>query len=499
MTSATRAGPMPAVHSPISAQIRRTRHSGPSTPPSPVVLLLCLPLLVGMLGTPVATADDLSDAIAQQKALQARSRRRRRRSSRSAQQPGGAVGRASPRRRRHSNGINANLADVQQARSRRSTANVALTKASPTATSSNQLASIDGQLSALQNDEIRRQKALVKRKALLADRIRAPTRPATRRCSRCSSRRSSFTDALSRSATTSTSASRTRRSRRRSRRTSAISRRSTRPSSASRVRHRGAARPRRRPEEGARRPARRAQGGPGQAKAIQQARPTAAEPTSRPSTSGSHPTRRPSRRPSGRPRPPRRPSRSGSTSCARPSAAQGRIPSVYNGTLSLADGGQRQPGIRLHRRGLRAAGGQSCSHFHQGIDIVAPYGTPVRASGPGTVLYVGWNYADGYDPAWIVIIAHCSSLETWYAHMQPIYPVRAGQSVVRRPGRRLRRQYRPLDGRAPPLGRALQRRVRESAAVRLGLARRTRARSSASATKRLTGRYTASGTLRNAC
>ena len=45
-------------------------------------------------------------------------------------------------------------------------------------------------------------------------------------------------------------------------------------------------------------------------------------------------------------------------------------------------------------------------HFHQGIDIVAPYGTPVKASGDGTVVYIGWNYADGADPAWIVIIAH---------------------------------------------------------------------------------------------
>jgi murein DD-endopeptidase MepM/ murein hydrolase activator NlpD len=60
---------------------------------------------------------------------------------------------------------------------------------------------------------------------------------------------------------------------------------------------------------------------------------------------------------------------------------------------------------------------------------VAPYGTAVRASAAGRVVYIGWNYADGADPAWIVIIAHSSNLTTWYAHMQPRYPVRAGQVV----------------------------------------------------------------------
>ena len=47
-----------------------------------------------------------------------------------------------------------------------------------------------------------------------------------------------------------------------------------------------------------------------------------------------------------------------------------------------------------------------CAHFHNGIDIVADYGTPVRASGAGRVVYIGWNYADGADPAFIVVVAH---------------------------------------------------------------------------------------------
>ena len=45
------------------------------------------------------------------------------------------------------------------------------------------------------------------------------------------------------------------------------------------------------------------------------------------------------------------------------------------------------------------------------------------------VVHVGWNWADGADPAWIVIIAHSSNLKTWYAHMEPRQPVSVGQRV----------------------------------------------------------------------
>ena len=96
-------------------------------------------------------------------------------------------------------------------------------------------------------------------------------------------------------------------------------------------------------------------------------------------------------------------------------------------------------------------------HFHQGIDIVAPYGTPVKASGDGTVVYIGWNYADGADPAWIVIIAHSDSLQTWYAHMQPRYPggIRVGSAVEPRPGHRLRGQHGPFDRARTSTGRSM--------------------------------------------
>ena len=106
----------------------------------------------------------------------------------------------------------------------------------------------------------------------------------------------------------------------------------------------------------------------------------------------------------------------------------GHIPSQYNGTLSWPMSGTVTQDFGCTGVVWEPPSG-SCSHWHNGIDIVAPYGTPVHSAGDGTVVYVGWNYADGADPAWIVIIAHSTSLVTWYAHMQPTYPVRAGEHV----------------------------------------------------------------------
>lgn len=111
-------------------------------------------------------------------------------------------------------------------------------------------------------------------------------------------------------------------------------------------------------------------------------------------------------------------------------AKRGQVPSAFNGTLRWP-----MPGSVSQNFGCTGFGWEptigNCQGFHQGIDIVAPYGTPVRAAGSGRVAYVGWNYADGADPAWIVIIAHSQSLETWYAHMQGRAPsgIRAGARV----------------------------------------------------------------------
>lgn len=109
---------------------------------------------------------------------------------------------------------------------------------------------------------------------------------------------------------------------------------------------------------------------------------------------------------------------------------RGQIPSKFNGTLGWPMSGAMSQNYGCTGFAWEPPRG-SCAHFHSGIDLVAPSGTPVRASAGGTVAYIGWNWADGTDPAWIVVIAHSQGLQTWYAHMQPTSPggIAVGSSV----------------------------------------------------------------------
>ena len=97
----------------------------------------------------------------------------------------------------------------------------------------------------------------------------------------------------------------------------------------------------------------------------------------------------------------------------------GNIPSAYNGTLKWPMSGQVTQDFGCTGFSWEPPFG-NCSHYHNGIDIVSPSGcgAAVTASGTGRIAYIGWNYADGADPAWIVIVAHSSNLTTWYAHMR---------------------------------------------------------------------------------
>jgi murein DD-endopeptidase MepM/ murein hydrolase activator NlpD len=109
--------------------------------------------------------------------------------------------------------------------------------------------------------------------------------------------------------------------------------------------------------------------------------------------------------------------------------SRGNIPSEFNGTMRWPMDSFTVSGNYGCSNFTWYAPGNGCAHFHNGIDLVAPYGTPIKAAAAGTVVYVGWNWADGSDPAWIVIVAHSGNLRTWYAHMQPKRPVSVGERV----------------------------------------------------------------------
>lgn len=66
------------------------------------------------------------------------------------------------------------------------------------------------------------------------------------------------------------------------------------------------------------------------------------------------------------------------------------------------------------------------SKFHEGMDFSANIGTPIYATGNGTVTKAGWQ--SGYGR--VVVINHGYGFETLYAHMNKIN-VRVGQKVNR--------------------------------------------------------------------
>jgi murein DD-endopeptidase MepM/ murein hydrolase activator NlpD len=63
--------------------------------------------------------------------------------------------------------------------------------------------------------------------------------------------------------------------------------------------------------------------------------------------------------------------------------------------------------------------------FHTGIDLRAPYDSPVYATAPGTVTFAGWR--DDYGK--IVEIDHGNGIATRYAHLHQI-TVSVGQRVA---------------------------------------------------------------------
>ena len=78
-------------------------------------------------------------------------------------------------------------------------------------------------------------------------------------------------------------------------------------------------------------------------------------------------------------------------------------------------------------------GGYISDHFggyrnHKGLDIAAPYGTPIYAAESGTVTETGTGWNGGYGNA--VKISHDDGNVTYYAHMSSI-AINYGDYVVK--------------------------------------------------------------------
>lgn len=74
--------------------------------------------------------------------------------------------------------------------------------------------------------------------------------------------------------------------------------------------------------------------------------------------------------------------------------------------------------------GYRRSPFGSRREFHDGLDIAAPYGTPIRAAADGMVVFTG--YRQGYGN--MVTISHGYGIETSYGHTSKIL-VKRGQQV----------------------------------------------------------------------
>ena len=81
----------------------------------------------------------------------------------------------------------------------------------------------------------------------------------------------------------------------------------------------------------------------------------------------------------------------------------------------------------LDRVTVSSAFGKRWGRLHEGIDLAAPVGTPVRAAGDGTVLYAS-DVLAGYGK--MVVLQHAGDLITAYAHNAMLL-VRVGERVRR--------------------------------------------------------------------
>jgi len=100
-------------------------------------------------------------------------------------------------------------------------------------------------------------------------------------------------------------------------------------------------------------------------------------------------------------------------------AGRQRYARKYTGSLGLPVSGRISSGFgyRMHPI-LRVR------KLHTGVDIAAPSGTAIHASGPGEVILAGWMGAYGYA----VVIDHGGGVSTLYGHCSKLL-VHVGQKV----------------------------------------------------------------------
>lgn len=104
---------------------------------------------------------------------------------------------------------------------------------------------------------------------------------------------------------------------------------------------------------------------------------------------------------------------------ARQAAERARIASMYTRPMDAY-----QVATQYGTRGWVWSRG-----YHTGLDLLASYGTPIKAVHSGEVTFAGWEGAYGYK----VEITHPDGTQTWYAHMSSIAvgggPVTTGQVI----------------------------------------------------------------------